>query len=754
VHPRAHQLHRLAPYVSLALFTIVFLWPLCIGRTLYWGDIMLYFEPMQRYAQQELQAGRLPLWNPYILCGQPFIGNPQMSVFYPPSLLLLPFPTWMALNITTILHVFLCGAFMFLFLRRWTVNLLPAFSGALVYMGSAYLLGRLQFPPMIQTAAYFPLLFAVLDLNLDAPSVRNLVTLAVTVALTIMAAHSQVAYLSFGSATGYTLMRLWRRRSVLQSLSAPSNRLRRGRRARALLAETIPVLGRAAPLVGAATMGLVLAAIYLLPAIQLLHESPREQMSVGQANRFFVDFPHILAVIFPRFTGHPASRDFWARGNAWEPAWFVGWVPLGLAAYASLRCRRENLVRFWLTLGTAGAWLALGSVGGLYWLAFYVVPGLANFHDPARFLLWTTVAAAVLTAVGLDALQIRLRWRSNRPMLLIVGAVAVPLVLFAGDWIPTTSPETVNRVPTELPVIRPAVGDGRVAIPANTLFWKRVVTDGYIDYGSPDARSVQRAIDTLLSNLDMRNGLESASGYEPVPIGGHVAIEGLFRLAQQRREPNAARLAALLDVRLLLMPATGGAPASGFRAMTAGSRLSGTPLKLWVTNDFLGRSWMTRRIRRVEGRTRIAAALTAPDFYPSQSTIVSGISEDALDGLSQSRRYPTTTPLKWVEWRRVSPYRIDLRADAGLESAFLVYSGTAYPGWKATVEGSQVPVTCADGALLGVVLPPGKHDVVIYYSPDVFRVGAYLSLVASATYVALITSGLAVRGNLSARRGT
>ena len=70
-------------------------------------------------------------------------------------------------------------------------------------------------------------------------------------------------------------------------------------------------------------------------------------------------------------------------------------------------CRREHLVQFWIAFGLVGCWLALGSNGGLYWVAFYSVPGLANFHDPARFLLWSTVAISVLTAVGLDAISLR-----------------------------------------------------------------------------------------------------------------------------------------------------------------------------------------------------------------------------------------------------------------------------------------------------------------------------------------------------------
>src|SRR5579871_4297693 len=107
---------RLGPYGLFLVFTAALLWPLCIGRTLYWGDILLYFHPMASFARESLRQGRLPLWNPYILCGQPFLGNPQMGVFYPTSLLLCFLPVWCYLNLTSLLHVFLCGVFTYHYL--------------------------------------------------------------------------------------------------------------------------------------------------------------------------------------------------------------------------------------------------------------------------------------------------------------------------------------------------------------------------------------------------------------------------------------------------------------------------------------------------------------------------------------------------------------------------------------------------------------------------------------------------------------
>jgi hypothetical protein len=748
------DLRAAAPYAVFAAFAVLLLRPLVSGRSLYWGDIQLYFEPMNRYVGQELAAGRLPLWNPYILSGQPLIGNPQMSVFYPSTLFLLIAPTWAALSLTSVLHVFLCGAFMYLFLRRWTVHVVPAAAGAMVYMGSGYVLGRLQFPPMVQTVAYFPLLFATIDWNIDRPTIRTRLALAVTVALTLTAGHSQVAYMAFMAAIAYAAARMWRGRAEVRATGSSVVTPVRPSEFKRCLRLTGQTLWRARPLLGAGVFGLLLAAVYLAPAIQVVHDSAREQLSVGQANRFFADFPHLLTVVFPRFTGHPATRDFWARGNAWEPNWFVGWTPLLLAGYSLLRCRNEQVVRFWVAIGLFGVWFALGSIGGLYWVGFYAIPGLSNFHDPARFLLWTTVSVSVLSAIGLDALQVRMRWR--RPhTLLITATIAGPLAWFAPGWLPTTKPSNLDRRATTTSAIRAATGSHRVSLAANTLFWKRVITDGYRDYGSGSDLDYQRTANTLLSNLEMRNGIESASGYEPIAVGGHVAFEGLADLAATRREPNTARLLGMLDVGLSLRPAAAGVPVVGFRSAWAANRRR-TTIRGWTNTADLDRAWLTRLVLPVDGRTRIAAALTDPDFDARRRTVVSDVATKGMSVLTARRRDGDYMAVAPVEWHEVRATRVLLDADAGGEPAMLVYAGTAFPGWKAAVDGKSTDLLCADGTLLGLPLAPGRHVVVLTYAPDMFRIGLFVSLSACGAIIGMAVFRFLTlfrHSALSARRG-
>jgi hypothetical protein len=51
-------------------------------------DVDLYFYPLYEATYRRIAAGVLPTWNPYQLCGIPWIATLQAGVFYPLHLLL------------------------------------------------------------------------------------------------------------------------------------------------------------------------------------------------------------------------------------------------------------------------------------------------------------------------------------------------------------------------------------------------------------------------------------------------------------------------------------------------------------------------------------------------------------------------------------------------------------------------------------------------------------------------------------------
>jgi hypothetical protein len=467
-------------------------------------------------------------------------------------------------------------------------------------------------------------------------------------------------------------------------------------------------------------------------------------MTTGQANRFFLEPIHLLTLIAPRFFGHPASADYWGGGNAWEPTIFVGWLPLLFIGYAVARCSREALVRFWAVVALLGLWLALGTAGGLYWLAFHVVPGLSNFHDPARFLFLMTFSFAVLSAVGLDALQARSRRYGAGMSLLALLGVALPLWWYGQDWNPTIAavggralgvgnsafltPNTKHPLPdTRYPI--PAAG--RLYLPAHELYWNRYIKEGYSDYGTTDARYLTGLLETWMPNLEIEARLETASGYEPVPISAPAAIDGLARLALKRGEPDLSRLLSLMNVNPLVLPVM--LPAADPRLLEAGTKAQ---ISLWRNRDGLPRAWLVRRTRHVEGKMRVSAALAAPDFQPSEVAIVSGQDANRAPDLEWGSGGTRTLPTAPVTIREQTPVYSDMKADAGKAPAYLVYAATAYPGWRVIVDGRPAVLRRTNGALMGVALPPGVHQVAFRYAPDVYRVGVYLSLLACGALAA------------------
>jgi len=52
-----------------------------------------------------------------------------------------------------------------------------------------------------------------------------------------------------------------------------------------------------------------------------------------------------------------------------------------------------------------------------------------------------------------------------------------------------------------------------------------------------------------------------------------------------------------------------------------------------------------------------------------------------------------------------------------------------FPGWRAEVDGQDQPVFALDGALTGVRVPAGSHDIVFRYRPNWFTAGAAISAV-------------------------
>ena len=75
-------------WIFFLFFIIIRFYPFLFGKTLVFGDNYSLMVPGKIFTAQWLKQGVLPLWNPHIFSGLPWIADINQSVLYPSTLFL------------------------------------------------------------------------------------------------------------------------------------------------------------------------------------------------------------------------------------------------------------------------------------------------------------------------------------------------------------------------------------------------------------------------------------------------------------------------------------------------------------------------------------------------------------------------------------------------------------------------------------------------------------------------------------------
>ena len=512
--PHSTWLGRLfAPLFLLAL-TVVYFWPQLVGgKVLYWGDVGLYFTPMSAFLRDNLLAGRLPLWNPLLLCGTPYVGNPQTWPLYPVTFLLPWVSAPQFLNLTVALHVWLAGVGTYLFGRRALgLGRVSGLLAAVTFMFGGQLVSKEQFPNMVQASAWLPWVLWAGDGLLRRHRTKDALVLGVVLGLQLLAAHVQMTVLTLYLAAGYGVFVLVEAggkerkrkeggrggpRPYTEVAHWPGAGLRDGRGGAGDgtdSADSGPVPGRRA-----------------------------SEAAVEIVDRFFLPANQLTNFALPRLHGHPFTGDWTARGNFWETCCYVGWIPLALAVWGGAGAWRRSgtgAARFWALVSIFGVWMATGGRGGLYHLAYFILPGFRSFHDPARCLLWACFALSLLAGYGWERIKSERAATGGRPYGIIAGGGSILILLafadlahFGRTLYPLTDPSVLFPITPNVAAVQadPDVRahQARILAPSAGV-WLRFTSPRSYRQDVPGYQALWG--DTLTPNLSMPYGLADAYG--------------------------------------------------------------------------------------------------------------------------------------------------------------------------------------------------------------------------------------------------
>jgi hypothetical protein len=417
------------------------------------SDLVLENAVWKQHIRQALADGELPLWNPQIFTGIPFLAAGQASVFYPLSLLFYVLPIETAYGWFTALQVALAGMSMYVFGRVLGMRRIAALLSGVIYMFSGFLIVSVVFTMFLAAVPWLPLLLALIERMIRKQEqkgaaafqpVAYVIAGAAIVGLVVLAGHPELIYYTLLVAGAYSLVRLgvaWRWIHHEQPATPPSQLLAR------LLILALWLLA----MVG---FGVALGAVQLLPLLELLPLNFREgSASLQQVLDWAWPTRQVLTFALPNLFGNPSHHHwldlwngqwvqaavnsrgetidaiFWGVKNYVEGGNYLGIAPWLLAATAVLatigkwlgsRGRRSStrraaarrrssapgprswLVWFFLALAIVSLLFAFGSP--LYALLFYGLPGWSQLHSPFRWVFPFTLSMAVLAGCGLQVL--------------------------------------------------------------------------------------------------------------------------------------------------------------------------------------------------------------------------------------------------------------------------------------------------------------------------------------------------------------
>ena len=725
-------------------------------------DGYLQFYPLKYFTKLAYGHGHFAFWNPYILNGYPQYLEGMWTYNF---VLFLPFR--IAFPLILLLPLLVAGFGMYALLREYKVRAGIARIFATAYMLNALFMTQLlaHFIPASFSFAPFILLF--LHKYSHQPKFAHLAGATIALALGFFAGNLQtIGFLSFVTACYWACV--WKLN---------------GKRPWGVLVK---------PLVAVFGFAIALSAPFLLPAIELFHEtmehgaffstsllnsySPLQRLeSIGLALTFFIPqlAGTIRGVTFDQAIG-VYTQDFQGA---------IGFLPLLLALWASFALwKRSPEVRPFVILMIVGFGLPVATP-----LFHYL------YH---RFFSVFILGACAAGALGLEAILSGEAWNNSIRRWTMGSAGAIFLIVIG---LAIFSIVRILKLPEMeayarlhlLPRLQHAVfSEGNPVWVA-----KRFIEA--LDYWRLTRPEILFGIVTSLLALGILTGRKRLGARNSIMAIWIITAVQLFYFARTWfpfNSPSVYPIYPSTTETKLLQAATRTSRAYIYREVDSSKQFAFmnnenmiykipeatgyvseiprclyiyTALGHWrdsglVSPQFLGKFTIGTLARvkplpfdslELEDSNSLwiyKSPWTFPRAYLAHTAIICRNDSDVLRRL-------TNNQLAWpAAYFTLDESAIPLHANASTQdtavitrvdenelsfvtssedSAYLILTDTYYPGWYARVDGHSTPVLRSNYAMRAVLLPPGQHRIYMQFRPLSYRIGLWISLAAIAMLI-------------------
>ncbi len=731
-------------FTLILLAALAFVWPLFAPGWIIpqgGGDLVSFLWPTYRYAAQHLNLQSLftdyrsLLWNPTLYSGAPFAADNQTGLFYPPNFLLfLLFPDlpYTALEALVAFHLFLAGAGMYLLMRfeildlgfwKLEVGLFPA----LAFMASDVFITHLGNLNIVAVSAYLPLIFLCLRQSLDVSrltfdAMRWSILTGLLFGLAALAGHAQMTFILAFACAFYGLYEL-----ILQ------------RHWRVIALGTLSAL-----------VAFGLAAAALLPALEMLQHTARAALDYAEASRWSLPPLGLAGMISPLVFGRGA-RDFWPP---WDRVEF-GYMGLTtLVIILHLRKLKNWRFGIWLLgLGVFALLIAFGKYTPIHFLLYKFVPGFSSLRVPARFILLTNFAFAVLAGFALTsppllkrAVSLQERGTGGEAWFIVFGIFLSVATLLAPVILNHQLAWGAFAITLALLVATTLLLKFKPLLLPLLLFLELFAFGGFAEVDRADPNAGYKpgpAVDYLLAQpgptrIDLATskwqpdapavfGLESVAGIaNPLALAYY---DRYYWSVGYRGSPQYNFLNAQFVVADKNSPPADDTFVPVFN--------EDPDVDIYLNTNAMPRVHLIYDPIFVEDPDAAFAAIHAGGFNPASQVVleslISNLHAKRPTSNLQSLREPSN--LFYTDYR---PGHFTVVAQTP-EPAFLVFAEVWYPGWRATVDGDPVIIYRANTAFMAVQIPSGESAVTFNFASPMLAIGVIISLLTILLSTFLLT---------------
>ncbi len=742
--------------VAFTVAAMTLLWPAATGQFLagpHSDQYVAGYGFRLFGAEYFREFGHIPLWNPYLFAGLPYVAAMHGDIFYPTAWLRWVMPVDTAMNLGFAVHIVLAGCTMYAFLRAVGLAWGGAVVGGLAYelTGIVASLVHPGHDGKLFVSALTPLLFLAVLRAVRDRKASGFGLLALTVGLALHG-HPQMSY--------YLLVAggMW---GIYLSFFAPDRPERRQ------LQWLIPAA------VGAVALGFGIYAVQALPFYEYIPFSPRGEGGPSggwdYATAFSMPVDELASLVLPEFNG--ISDAYWGSNFFKLHTEYVGVLPLGLALFG-VGDRRRSLVRGLAVIGVLFLLVALGGHTPFYRLWYEIMPMMKKVRAPGMAFFLVAFVLSVFAAMGMERLL--RREISVRRVAVVFGCAAgVALLGMVGVLQAVAQaiadPQMYDRALANGAALR--LGSVRLLVlSAGAGVLLAAVARGRL--GGPSAIAAVAALTVAdLYSVDRRFFVfqpPAAETYRDDAITAHLRQTPM---PYRTLDAGVYRGSWLMAHHVPTLLGYHGNELRWFDELMGGKNvwqnlgnprvwdlfgvgylIAGQPLQLPGWREVMGpvatptgaQAWLYQAepdpayARVIPAAAKVPEAQIIPtlldDRFPLDQVVLLPDSVSLVPGPIPDS-LPEPVPASVILWQ---PGRMTLQLPARQEPGWLLVSENWYPDWTATVDGAEAPVVRGQFALITVPVPAGAREVTLAFRSRAFERGRTVSLLSLALALGLV----------------